>query len=241
LFATPNHNSFTTAAGGFETKHYVFLHEVILPEFSFNRQVKTVKAYVFDNKEVIYDIIFGHNFLNSCGIDICGSNLTCKWYTDSIPFHPPDFFSNNDKIRAMLEVPSARVSAMEQAAHMATKVTNTKDTFASVDQVVKDQVHLTPVQQNELLEVLLKHAKLFDGTLGKYTKRKFSIELKEDAVPYHIKHPYSVPAHNMGVLNQELDRQVDLDILARIQESEWGMPMLVIPKKDGTIRTVDDF
>ena len=33
----------------------------------------------------------------------------------------------------------------------------------------------------------------------------------------------------------------DLDILEPVGETEWGMPMLVIPKKNGAIRTCDDF
>jgi hypothetical protein len=60
-------------------------------------------------------------------------------------------------------------------------------------------------------------------------------------VPYHCKGPYTVPSQNMAVLKVELQRQCDAGILERVQESEWGMPMMVIPKKDGAIRTIDDF
>jgi hypothetical protein len=35
---------FNTAAGGLKANSYVWLHDVILPEFSFSRQVKTFKA-----------------------------------------------------------------------------------------------------------------------------------------------------------------------------------------------------
>jgi hypothetical protein len=50
-------------------------------------------------------------------------------------------------------------------------------------------------------------------------------------VPFHIKQPYSAPAHNTSVLKQELDQQVNLDVLNRVQKPEWGMPILVIPKE----------
>lgn len=39
----------------------------------------------------------------------------------------------------------------------------------------------------------------------------------------------------------ELDRQCQQGVLEKVYESEWGMPVMVIPKKDGSIRTVDDF
>jgi hypothetical protein len=90
-FSLPTSDTFNTTAGGLQATEYVYLHDIILPEFSYSRRVKTFKAFVFNNESVEYDIIFGRNFLNSCGIDICGSDLTCKWFADSIPFHAPDF------------------------------------------------------------------------------------------------------------------------------------------------------
>jgi len=53
---------FDTAAGALKTKFYVHLHDVILPEFSFSRRVKTTKAFVFDNDAIKYDCIFGRSF-----------------------------------------------------------------------------------------------------------------------------------------------------------------------------------
>jgi hypothetical protein len=47
---------------------------------------------------------------------------------------------------------------------------------------------------------------------------------------------------NLPILKEELDAQCRDNILERVHESEWGMPMMCIPKKDGkTIRTIDDF
>ena len=183
-----------------------------------------------------YDIIFGRNFLNSCGIDVCGSDLTCKWFSDSIPYHAPDFFRNKAQIHKILEIQPQRVQTMEQ--HSAAKVTATKVTQVSIDDVVTQQKHLSSDQQHQLLDVLKQHESLFDGKLGHYTRRKFSIELKDDVVPYHCKGPYSVPKQNMGVLKEELQCQVNEGILERVQESEWGLPMMVIPKKDGAERTI---
>ena len=96
-------------------------------------------------------------------------------------------------------------------------------------------------QQTQLLEVLTKHKSLFDGTLSCYPKRKFKIELKPGTVPYHCERPYPVPQSVWPVLKEELQRQCDLNILAKCYETEWGMPLLVVPKKDGAIQTVDDF
>jgi len=58
-----------------------------------------------------------------------------------------------------------------------------------VHDVATNQKHLTPDQQNELKRVLDKYTYLFDGTLGVYPHKKFSIEIKPDAVPKHSR-PY---------------------------------------------------
>ena len=99
---------------------------------------------------------------------------------------------------------------------------------------------MTPEQHNDLLQLLGKFDQLFDGQLGRYNKRKFHIELKDDAIPYHVKQPYPIPEKNKQIVKDELQRQCDNGTLERVYESEWGMPLFAIPKKNGSIRTVDD-
>ena len=41
--------------------------------------------------------------------------------------------------------------------------------------------------KNSLLELLQKYEEILYGTFGKYTGSKNTIELKEDAKPYHAK------------------------------------------------------
>ena len=128
-----------------------------------------------------------------------------------IPFHGPEFFKDNGRMRAILSIPPARVQQWEANA---VAVTATKKTYVPVDQVVAMQDHLDEEQKSQLLQVLKKYDKLFDGTLGCYPKRKFHIDQIEGSVPYHCKGPYAVPAINMPVLKQELHEQCEKDILA---------------------------
>ena len=57
-----------------------------------------------------------------------------------------------------------------------------------VHDVATNQKHLTPDQQNELERVLDKYTNIFDGTLGVYPHKKFSIEIKPDANPNMLGH-----------------------------------------------------
>ena len=47
-------------------------------------------------------------------------------------------------------------------------------------------------RKNSSLELLQKYEEMFDETLGKYTGSDYTIELKEDAKPYHVK-PLFIP------------------------------------------------
>lgn len=235
----PSNTNFSTASGALGILGSIQLKEVILPEFSFSRRIAVVKAFVFDNDDVPHDIIYGRSFLNEFKLDVCSSDLTCRWHELSIPFHSPSFLGSKDSVRDILSVPSKRVERLQE--NHAIAVTQTKATKVSVDELMAKQAHLNQDQRDAIKQVLMQFKDLFDGSLGRYPKRQFHIDLKAGSVPYHCKGPYSVPAINLGVLKQELYRQVDIGVLTRVGESEWGMPMMAIPKKDGSIRTVDDF
>ena len=54
-----------------------------------------------------------------------------------------------------------------------------------LNETMKKQTHLTPLQRRDLRKLLLKYPQLFDGKLGKYLHRRFHIELEKDAIPVH--------------------------------------------------------
>ena len=42
-------------------------------------------------------------------------------------------------------------------------------------------------------------------------------------------------------LRKEVERLCKIGFLRRVNRSEWGAPMFVIPKKDQTVRFISDF
>ena len=56
---------------------------------------------------------------------------------------------------------------------------------ANLPTIVKGYAYLTEAHQKLLLQLLQKDAKLFDGTLGKWTGTAHNISFKEGATPYH--------------------------------------------------------
>ena len=80
---------------------------------------------------------------------------------------------------------------------------------ADLPEIVSKMSHLDFDQRQDLLKVLQKHAKLFDGTLGVYPHKKFHIEIEEGAKPVHSR-PYAVPIIHHNTFKQELEHLVDI-------------------------------
>ena len=55
-------------------------------------------------------------------------------------------------------------------------------------------------------------------------------ELKEGMEPYHGK-PFPVPQILLDTLKIEVLRLVELGVLVRQPESEWGLPTFIMPQK----------
>jgi hypothetical protein len=80
---------------------------------------------------------------------------------------------------------------------------------------------------------------LFDGTLGDWKLKPVSLELREGSVPYSTR-PYPIHEKYFETTRKEVNRLCDIGVLKR-QQSEWGSPTFITPKKDQTVRVVSDF
>jgi hypothetical protein len=105
---------------------------------------------------------------------------------------------------------------------------------ADLEKLCQSQAQLQRAQQKKLLDLLQKHSALFDGTLGLWKDAEVSLELKEDATPYHAR-AYPVPQCHINTLRAEVERLCKIGVLKRVNCSEWGAPTFIIPKKDGTV------
>jgi len=121
------------------------------------------------------------------------------------------------------------------------KILDAKYDKADLPAIVNDSCsHLTPLQQEKLLSLLLKYESLFDGTLGDWNRPPISIKLKEGAKPYHGR-PYPIPQIHKDTLMKEINRLVGIGVMKRQSSSQWASPTFIILKKDMTVRTITDF
>jgi len=160
----------------------VVLRAIRLPELDKNRVVDQHKALVFDG-DIRYDLILGADFLAKSGIDIKYSSGTVEWFDNELPMRDPTCMDSHEYI-AMAE--ALEVHREEEALFgrdwydpdcFATSILDAKYEKVSVDDVVEQLTHLSQSQRDDMLSVLKKFTKLFDGTLGIYPHRKFHIDI----------------------------------------------------------------
>nr|XP_054749713.1 uncharacterized protein K02A2.6-like [Lytechinus pictus] len=92
----------------------------------------------------------------------------------------------------------------------------------------------------ELDRVLNKHNRLFEDRLGKLTKARAHISVKDDAKPVTTR-PYKVPFAMRDKVEEELERLQKCGVLTAIDHSEWSTGIVAVPKKDGSVRICGNY
>ena len=231
-----------TLSGQVQAQQVVTLRDIRLPEFDKNRRIAQQKALVFDNDNCRYDMILGTNFLSKTGIKLDYDRGEMLWYDSTLPMRPrkgltsEDFDHMEDSYFIQYE---DELLGQDWLQLYATEILDAKYEWTDVRDVVDAQHHLTARQKCDLLTILKRHQKLFDGSLGVYPHKKVHIEIDPDAKPVHAR-PYPVPRIHLSTFKRELDHLVALGVLVPQQESEWASPSFIIPKKDGKVRWISD-
>lgn len=182
-----------------------------------------------------YDIILGRDLLQELGIILNFQDATIQWEHAITPMKSLDKKSNYN-IHAAIE----DSKPVQEATSRMKEILEAKYEPANLEDVVSSCKNLNRNERRQLYKLLKKFEKLFDGTLGHWTGEKYNIELKENAKPYHSR-AYPIPKAYEDTLKMEVKRLCELNVLKRINRSEWGSPTFIIPKKDGTVRFISDF
>ena len=95
-------------------------------------------------------------------------------------------------------------------------------------------------EKTKLKCLLFKYEELFDGTLGTWNTEPVKLDLKPGAAPFYT-HLYQIPRIHEETLRKEVERLIQLGVLKKCVDSEWGSPAFIIPKSDKTVRFVTDF
>ena len=193
-----------------------------------------------DHESSTYDMIIGRDLLGTLGMGLMFSDNIIKWDEATIPMINPSIFHPDNKETYFNEMFYIADPSTTEAERIQC-ITDIKYSPADLDKICEECTTLTDPEKGMLKELLVKHAHLFDGTLGKWTGEQYDIELKPDVKPYHAK-PYPVPHSQEKKLKDEVERLVKYKVLRKVNRSEWAAPSFIVAKKDGlTIRSIADF
>ena len=180
-----------------------------------------------------YDMIIGRDLLKDLKIKLDFDTMSVQSKHVTIPMKPRGATYADSLFIAEPESVEATTSRIH-------KILDAKYEKADLDKVCRECTHLTEEEQAQLLALLKKYELLFDGTLGTWTGDPYDIELKPDAKPYHAR-AYPIPKVHEDTLRREVQRLCNINVLKKINNSEWAAPTFIIPKKNGTVRFISDF
>ncbi|XP_044741879.1 uncharacterized protein K02A2.6-like [Chrysoperla carnea] len=90
------------------------------------------------------------------------------------------------------------------------------------------------------IDITGKYRQIFENRVGKMPNVKFKLELKEDATPVFLP-PRTVPFALHRKVEEEIAKLEQENIIEKVEFSQWGTPLVVVPKANGEIRICADY
>ena len=89
-------------------------------------------------------------------------------------------------------------------------------------------------------QILTDHKEVFEERLGQLADVKASLKLKENAAPV-FRRARPVPYALQDEVDKEPKKWEDAGIAEKIEYSDWGTPLVVVPKPGGGVRLCGDY
>lgn len=89
-------------------------------------------------------------------------------------------------------------------------------------------------------KIVTDYSDVFESKIGKIPNYTCSLKLRENSKPIFIK-PRPIPYSLKQEVEKELDKLEEQQIIEKVDISEWGTPIVVVPKADGSVRICADY
>ena len=117
--------------------------------------------------------------MSKVGMTLNYKDLKVEWLGNTIPMEslnkPNALAAHVDSYLMQIEEDDLTF----EDCYGAQEILDAKYEKVDVEEVANSCTHLTPKQREELKALMLRHTKLFDGTLGKYPGEPMHIELEK--------------------------------------------------------------
>lgn len=89
-------------------------------------------------------------------------------------------------------------------------------------------------------QLIQKYPRVFSKSMGKIDSLQVRLYLKPEITPKFVK-SRRVPFSMMDAVEKQLKQHIDEGLLEKVERSEWATPIVVVPKKDGSVRICGDY
>ena len=188
----------------------------------------------------IYNVILGIVSLGQMGTILNFAKETITIDHVTLPMRPHDNFLDLKELNSWYQgnpEPDSTQKATKRAEDILDIVYERVDIASYITKTCK---HLTNHQQQQLIKLLLEYEILFDGTLGDWRTKPVGMKLKPGAKAYHGR-PFPIPHVHLKVLKREVKRLVELGVLIKQPDSEWGSSTFIILKKNKEVQFLTNF
>ena len=96
------------------------------------------------------------------------------------------------------------------------------------------------VTKDPLQQLLEKHHRLFENTLGTIKDYTAVLRMKETIAPKFYR-PRPVPFAIKDAIGSELDRLEKMGIVEKVEHAQWATPIVPVPKGNGQFRICGDY
>lgn len=112
----------------------------------------------------------------------------------------------------------------------------------NINQLTKnnEKENLEQLKNNYTAEIYEQYSELFERKIGKLPKLQAQLPLQPESKPIFIK-PRIVPYALVEKIEGEIKSLKEAKIIERIENTEWGIPIVPILKPDGNVRICADY
>lgn len=96
-----------------------------------------------------------------------------------------------------------------------------------------------PHLHSQIKDMLAKHGKMWDGTLGVIHATEHAIVAPEGTVPIRAQ-PYRTGAFKQAIIMDQINKMLKLKVV-KPSHSAWASPVVIVPKKYGKARSCVDY
>ena len=146
---------------------------------------------------------------------------------------------NKREVREVV-IQNAEPASAREATEILVKNINSTYAKADLKQVADNATHLNTKERTELLRLIEYLEDLFDFTLVEWDTEPTDLDLNPGSKPFNSKY-YQVPRIYKETFCKEIKRLVKIGMLTTVQQSQYGTPVFIIPKKERTVRFITEY